>query len=310
MSYNMKKMHTDSWTEIIKTAKQNQRKIIFNPFYSKKKFVSDLYQQQLGKSANLDSPTSFTEKQNATKLNKKALSQYYKYADKHLVETYVVDKIGPEYIIPKYIHVKKLTISDLKKLPNQFVLKATNGSGTNYIVEDKRKEDLQEIVKYINRLLKLKYGYLWGEFYYNKIKPSIIAEKLLLDEKGNIPDDLKCFCFIDNAGTRRKILYQERVIGDERHRIMFDEHWRPVNYNINNFSKLNINIKKPKNYKKILKVIDKLSEDFNFVRVDLFLLGDKIYFGELTFVPTAGYVQFANDQTNQLWGSWIGDNLL
>lgn len=310
MSYNMKKMHTDNWSKIIKTAKQNRRKIILNPFYSKKKFISDLYQQQLSKPVNLSSPTSFTEKQNALKLNKKSLKQYHKYADKRLVESYVINKIGPEYIIPKYFCVKKLTISDLKKLPNQFVLKTTNGSGTNYIVEDKHKENLQKIAQYINQLSRLKYGYLWGEFYYNKIKPSILAEKLLLDKKGNIPDDLKCFCFIDNAGTKRKVLYQERVIGDERHRIMFDEHWQPVNYSINNFGKLNISIEKPKNHKKIIEIINKLSENFNFVRVDLLLLDDKIYFGELTFIPTAGYIQFADEQTNKLWGSWVGDNLL
>lgn len=310
MSYNMKKMHTKKWESITKMIKRNRRRIIFNPFYSKKKFISDLYQQQLGKPINLDSPTTFTEKQNALKLNKKACKTYCKYADKNLVETYVANKIGAEYIIPKYLHVKKLSVSDLKRLPNQFVLKTTNGSGTNYIVEDKRKEKLQEITNYINRLSTIKYGYLWGEFYYNKIKPSIIAEKLLLDKNGNIPDDLKCFCFIDNNGIKRKILYQERVIGDERYRIMFDEQWHQVKYSINNFEELNIKIKKPKNYKTILKIIDKLSEDFNFVRVDLLLLDNKIYFGELTFIPTAGYIHFTDDSVNELWGSWVGDNLM
>ena len=88
---------------------------------------------------------------------------------------------------------------------------------------------------------------------------------------------------------------------------MFDENWQPVKYNNSNFSKLNIKLKKPKNAKEILNVIDKLSEDFSFVRVDLFLLDDKIYFGELTFVPTAGYMRFDDPKIDKLWGSWIGD---
>ena len=87
---------------------------------------------------------------------------------------------------------------------------------------------------------------------------------------------------------------------------MFDENWEPININ-SSFAKLDIKLKKPKNYKEILHVIDKLSEDFNFVRVDLFILGSKLYFGELTFTPTAGYLKFEDDKTDLLWGSYIGN---
>lgn len=306
MSYNMKKMHIENWKDIFNRCKKNRRKIIFNPFYSKKQFISELYKKQLDKELNFNSPTGFNEKQNLLKLNDSAMQDYHKYADKYLVRDYVAKKIGKKYLVPTYFYTKKLKVSDLEKLPNGFVLKATNGSGTNYIVEDKSKEDLQAVVKYLNWLSKLKYGYLWGEFYYNKIKPGIIAEKLLLDKKGNIPDDLKCYCFKDNSGERRKVLYVERVIGDERRRIMFNEKWQPVDYG-GGFGKLDAKVKKPSNYQEILHIIDKLSEDFNFVRVDLFILKDKVYFGELTFVPTAGYMQLNDEETNQLWGSWIGD---
>ena len=302
----MKKMHIADWQSIFDRSKKNQYKILFKPFYSKERFVAELYKAQLGKDLNLKTPTSFTEKQNVLKLNKRAYKDYHKYVDKYLVRDYVANKIGKKYLVPEYFYTKKLKVSDFEKLPTGFVLKTTNGSGTNYIVEDKTKEDLEKIVWYMNWLSKLKYGYIWGEFFYNRITPGIIAEKLLLDKNNNIPDDLKCYCFKDNLGRRRKVLYVERVIGDERHRIMFDERWRPVDYG-GGFEKLDIKIKRPKNYQEILKVIDRLSEDFSFVRVDLFLLGDKIYFGELTFIPTAGYMRLKDEKTNQLWGSWMGD---
>ena len=35
-------------------------------------------------------------------------------------------------------------------------------------------------------------------------------------------------------------------------------------------------------------VAEKLAEDFVFVRVDLYDVNSKIYFGELTFTPTGG----------------------
>lgn len=308
MSYNMKKFHTKDWERIFQQCDINQKKLL-NPFYSKYDFITDLYKQQLGKVPNLKSPSTFTEKQNYLKINKDIQKYYWQYADKHHVRQYVSQKIGHNYLIPSYLYTKKLTIADLENLPNKFVLKTTNGSGTNYIVQDKTKENLQKIVSYMNWLSTLKYGYMWGEFFYNKIRPGIVAEKLLLDEHGNIPDDLKCYCFRDRKGTKRKILYIERVIGDERYRVMFDENWKPIEYG-SNFEKLDIKIKKPKNYREILSVFDKLSEDFSFVRVDLFLLGNKIYFGELTFIPTAGYMQFTDTKIDKLWGSWIDETII
>ena len=140
-------------------------------------------------------------------------------------------------------------------------------------------------------------------------KSRIIAEELLTDDKGNIPDDFKCFCFQDNEGNKKKVLYVERVIGNERARILFDENWNQIQLE-SNFELLEEKIPRPKNLKKILSIIDILSEDFNFVRVDLFLLNNKIYFGELTFIPTAGYLQFKNEEDNLRWGSYIGDNKL
>ena len=38
----------------------------------------------------------------------------------------------------------------------------------------------------------------------------------------------------------------------------------------------------------MVKLSKKLSEDFQFVRVDLYNVDGKIYFGELTFTPASG----------------------
>lgn len=307
MSYDMTKMDMTSWENYIKIAKKNKRKIKYNPFYNKKKFVSDKYKACFGKELDFNNPQTFNEKLNCFKVNDDLMKRISKYADKHQVKKYVRKKIGAKHIIKEYFYKDKITVEDLEKLPNQFVLKTTLGSGTNFIVKNKEKTDLQEVCNYMNFLTQLEYGYLHGEFMYNYGKNKIVAEELLVDEKNNIPDDLKCFCFQDNNGNKKKILYVERVIGDERERIMFDEKWNVVNYN-SNFKQLEEKIPKPKNLKEIVKVIDKLSEEFNFVRVDLFLFNNIIYFGELTFIPTAGYLRFENPDHDLEWGSWIGNN--
>lgn len=310
MSYNMMKLHTKDWEQAFNGCRKRRLKLLFNPFYSRKRFVSEVYAGRLGKAPDLDNPTTFTEKINASKLNRKCQKIFSQYADKHKVRFYVADKIGNKYLVPEFLYTKKLTSSDIDKLPDKFVLKTTNGSGTNYIVKNKNKENISEVISYINWLSTIKYGYMSGEFFYNKIRRGIIAEKLLIDKSGNIPDDLKCFCFKDNNNKRRKIFYVERVIGDDRYRIMFDENWKQVYYPSNFKTLKNYKLKKPKNYDEIIDITDKLSEDFNFVRVDLFQIDNKLYFCELTFNPTSGCLNFQNKEDDLLWGSWIGDDFL
>ena len=309
MSYDMTKLDFQSKVNLKKTADYNRKKILFHPLYNKKKFVKEIYKMQTNKELDLNNLNSFNEKLNGYKVNKKFMKKAYQYADKEEVRNYIKEKIGEKYLIKEYFCKNKITEEDIKQLPKSFVLKTTLGSGTNLIVKDKSKINPQEVCDYMNYMTKIHYGYLWGEFLYEYGKPRIIAEELLTDKKNSIPDDLKAFCFQDNNGNKKKVLYIERVVGDERYRILFDENWKQIKLE-SNFELLDEKIPKPKNLREILEVMDKLSEDFNFVRVDLFVLNDKIYFGELTFIPTAGYLGFKHEEDNLLWGSYIGDNKL
>lgn len=46
----------------------------------------------------------------------------------------------------------------------------------------------------------------------------------------------------------------------------------------------------PDNLKEMVSLAEKLSKNFEFVRVDLFDVKGKIYFSELTFSPCAGFM--------------------
>ena len=54
----------------------------------------------------------------------------------------------------------------------------------------------------------------------------------------------------------------------------------------------------------MIEIATKLSEDFSYVRVDLYEFEDKIYFGELTFTHNAGFTKFNNPKDNELWGEY------
>jgi hypothetical protein len=44
-------------------------------------------------------------------------------------------------------------------------------------------------------------------------------------------------------------------------------------------------------------VVRRLAADFPFVRVDLYVAGGRVYFGELTFTPGSGIVDFTPKKT-------------
>ena len=52
----------------------------------------------------------------------------------------------------------------------------------------------------------------------------------------------------------------------------------------------------------------KLSQDFNFVRVDFYEINDKVYLSELTFFPASGFCSYKNKKTDLMLGDMLNLN--
>lgn len=61
-------------------------------------------------------------------------------------------------------------------------------------------------------------------------------------------------------------------------------------------------LEKPKNYNKMVEIAEILSEGFSHVRVDLYNIDGKIYFGEMTFSTCGGYCKFEPDEFDTILG--------
>ena len=144
-----------------------------------------LYKRCFRKPLNWEHPTNIDEKINWLKFNSDT-TEWTRLADKYLVRDYV-EKCGLGNTLVK-LYGKWDNARDIEwdKLPNQFVLKANNGSGDILLCHDKAKIDKEEWAQELNRLMKLKFGYLQSEPHYNTIKPCIIAEELLDNTKQQI----------------------------------------------------------------------------------------------------------------------------
>ncbi len=256
---------------------------------------------------NLDDPVRFSEKIQRRKWYYDN-PLYSKLADKYGVREYVSEKVGDKVLIPIYFAKEEISVKDLKKLPNSFVLKTNNASGTNIIVRDKKKENLQELVDRMNSYVKCKFWYRTFEMFYKNIKPLIIAEQYLETEDGYVPNDYK-FHIFNNKDGRKIIIQADHGRYTEKHdRAYFDEDWKMLDFNNGQaFEAKDFKFKKPKNYKKMLDIVYKLSEDFEYVRVDLYNDNGNIYFGEITFTDGSGLDPFDPDDADFVWGEYWKD---
>ena len=273
-------------------------------FYSKvlgkKKMIMKYYEQSHGYSYDFDNPVTFTEKINTRKLDKNPL--FTKCADKLKVREYVKEKIGEKYLIPLIFTANKLTSNLYDSMPNSCVLKTASGSGTIYVIFDKSKENKDDIIKLMDEYQKVKFEYIWGEMFYKGIKNQILCEELLLDKNSKVPADYKIHCF-KNGGDFKCFVQIDFDRFDNHTRNFYDEKFQLLDLRTGypNNSK---SISKPKNYADMINVAKKLSEDFDYVRVDLYNLDGKIYFGELTFTHNAGLNDLEPEKWNELWGSY------
>ncbi len=235
---------------------------------------------------NKENPEYFGEKIQWLKLYGN-LEKYNDYVDKYKVREFVSNVIGEEYLIPLLGAYDKPEEIDYEKLPNQFVLKLNHGSGYNIIVKEKNKENINNINKKLNKWIKEDYYKIKKEYQYKNVKKKIVCEKYINDSKGELLD-YKFFCF--NGKPEFVKVDFDRF---QNHKVNFyNSNWELLNLQETGWGNNKNKVDKPKNFSEMLEIARKLSTKFQFVRVDLYNVDGKIYFGELTFTPASGKHSF------------------
>ncbi|MAG50695.1 glycosyl transferase [archaeon] len=271
-----------------------------------KLFISYQYQKNFGKKLDLKNPQTLNEKIQWKKIyDKNPLC--VTLADKYAVRKVIEEKIGKEYLIPLQFHTTDPNKIPFDNLKFPAIIKSNHASGQIIVLKDNRNINKKEIIKKCKRWLKTNYYNKHRELQYRDIPPKILIEKLLLNDNGKIPEDYKFNCFNGNVEFIQIVRgrFENKSMG------FFDSKWnllpfiwceekdgKPSCKKVKSF-------KKPKNLKKMIKIAEKLSKEFNYVRVDLYSIKNKIYFGELTLGHGAGLQKFYPDS----WDKFYGDKL-
>lgn len=247
---------------------------------------------------DLENPKTYNEKLQWMKLHDKR-TEYTTMVDKADAKGYVANIIGEEYVIPTLGVWNTFDEIDFDMLPNQFVLKTTHDSGGVVIVKDKAAMDRKAARRKLMKSLRHNFYLEHREYPYRDVKPRIIAEKYMVDESGTELKDYKFFCF--NGEPR--MLYVATDRPKDTHFDFFD-----TDFNHMPFEQAHPNttkqIAKPDNFEEMLSLSRKLSQGLSQVRVDLYNINGRIYFGELTFFHMSGNVPFIPGEWDEKIGSW------
>lgn len=239
---------------------------------------------------NLKHPQTLADKVSYLSLHKVS-SLVVTCTDKWAVRSFVAGKGLSDILIPIYgTAVSRPEDVDFSLFPQQFVLKATHGCRMNYICTDKSQLDETHCRKTMAHWLATTYGTYSMEPHYRTIAHRVYCEAFLAP-----PEELIDYKFHCIHGEPTFILVCSQR-GDDAGRgsavamRLYDVTWQPIDG-------LRVNgghvpgsqeVPKPEGFQRMLDIARILSKDFDFVRVDLYQVKGKIYFGELTFTPANG----------------------
>lgn len=253
------------------------------------------------KKLNIDDPRSFNEKLQWLKLNNRN-KIYTIMVDKYESKMFFESKIDSGFQVPIYGVFDRFEDIDFQSLPDSFVIKTTHDSGGVIVVKNKKDVDFKKIERKIKKSLNTNYYYNGREWPYKNVRPRIIVEKFLVDKQNESLIDYKVMCFngepqiIQTITERNQDGFKDNYFDSEWNELMIPRKSTVRNCNIPS---------RPRNLNKMIELSRNVSKNIPFLRVDFFEVNSKLYFGEFTFFPANGCIDFLNEKDNLMLGDLI-----
>jgi len=265
---------------------------------SDRAYLARLYYRQFGRWPDLDRPGGFNEKIIFKILNDRR-PYLTLFSDKLRVRSYV-GRTAPMLLLPAlYWWSDRAQDLPYEALPKEFVLKANHGSGWNCVVRDKTALRRRDLVKLARAWLLSDFTLVGREWAYKNIRRAVYAEELLRDDRHDAPPDYKLFVF----GGKVRVIQVDRDRLTRHTQILYDERWNRIEGTV--AAAQGEPIARPVSLAAMLDAAELLSAGVDFVRVDLYEIGGKAYFGELTNSPNKGLSPFRPASLDQYLGAYL-----
>ena len=242
-------------------------------------------------------------------LQKLKLGEYYhnpvitQCVDKYRVRDYITNK-GLEKILPD-LYVGGIENPDelrsyWEKFPDALVIKCNHGCGYNMLINDKRSVNMDDAISQLKEWLEEDHWKKYCEPQYMDVKKCVLAEEYLGDE-------IKTYKFYCFNGEPKVLYVSANGANGEKDLYLdyFDMDWNWMDLTLEGHLHNLDGYEKPVCFDEMIKVSRILAKDFPFVRVDLYDVAGKVYFSELTFIPTGGNMKLTPSKYLIEWGEWM-----
>lgn len=257
------------------------------------------YFLKFGHALDLKNPRTFNAKLHWLKLHNRK-RRYGKLVDKYEVRSFVANTIGSQYLVPLigiYTNVEEINFD---QLPDSFVLKGTHGAGWVLLCATKKSLDIPKVKVILQSWLSKNFYEMWGEHVYKEIPPRIICEAMLKPGDGSSLTDYKFFCF---DGVPKFLNTVSDRFGKHT-KDFYDLEWNHLPFS-QGHARSDTPEPKPALLDDMIRLATHLSQGFKMIRLDLYQLDGKIYFGEFTFFPSNGLTAFSPSEVDLKRGELI-----
>ncbi|OOZ42172.1 hypothetical protein BOW53_00915 [Solemya pervernicosa gill symbiont] len=257
-------------------------------------YLKHQYKKTFSKVAQLNPPETINEFILQRKLYDRN-PRYTECSDKYRVRSWVEKVAGEDCLVPLLAVSDDVDEINYASLPEPFVIKVNHGCGQNMIVREKSEVDWLSAKRQLKGWMRNSHYLNTREWQYKNIQPMVVVEALL-SEGGELPKDYKLHCF---NGVVRYIA----VVHDREHKAsvsFYDPQW---NYLFIEWGRYEMGPKekRPETLDEMVGLAQKLSQEFDYVRVDLYSVAGQVYFGELTFTPLNGLSKFNPEKYDRIF---------
>jgi hypothetical protein len=280
-------------------------------FFDIYEFLSDYsverkrFKEKMGYDLDLKNPRTFSHRIVYKKIYDRN-PVLPKMADKYLAREYLIDRFGDfikEFLVPLLFVTDNPSKIPFDSIEGNYIVKVNHNSGPHFIVRKGQSINKEEIINSLKKQLRYPYGTLKHEWAYGKIKKRlIVVEKLLEDKDGNIPRDFK-FHMINGKCAFIQVDFDRFI---DHSRSLYDENWNFIEGTLK--FKQGIQINRPTNLNLMLDLARKISSGFDYLRVDLYDINERVYIGELTHYPGSGMEVFTPESMDYKFGDYFKDN--
>lgn len=204
-------------------------------------------------------------------------------SDKEFFKLYVSSKVGEEYVVPTLAVLRNDKEVDGFVFPKSFCAKPTHSSGQVKIVKDYSGDEALKAE--LKSWLEFDHYARSRERNYKNLKKKVIVEPVIFGESDLV--DYRFFCF----NGKVKLICLDVGKYSSYQRAFYTIDWERLDFSLA-YPLFEGDLEKPERLNDMILVAQRLSEDFDFVRVDFYSSGDRFYVGEITNGHASGNQSF------------------